>query len=160
MKAIALLLVCTLLGACDSAEPSKLVSEGNRAIGSGDFEVARSKFSAALESLKAGDSEFLDASLGLVEALITTDPAMASQQFLALADACPNLVGEKQYNYIGGQMVSARKYLEAISLLEVGIVRSGGESPVLMMQVGRIQKEAAHIPAVRSKLEGLGYGNF
>ncbi|MEO6710858.1 MAG: hypothetical protein ABI054_12745 [Planctomycetota bacterium] len=157
MKVIALLLACALLGACESSDPSKLVSEGQRAIGSGNFEAARSKFSAALESLKAGDSQFFDASLGLVESLITSDPAQASQSFLALADACPELIGEEQYNYIGGQMVSARKYLEAISLLEAGIVRSGGDSPVLMLQVGRIRKEAGNIPEVGSALHGLGY---
>ena len=158
-KSIAPLLLSGLLLACGSSDPKTLIGEGNKALGSSDFKTAQSKFTEALKELKPGDAAYIEAKLGLVQALIQAEPKKATAEFLALATQCPGQVGEKDFDFIGGQMVSAHKYLDAIDLVDAGIKRAGGESPKLKLQMSRIKKEAASDKAVSDKLAGLGYTN-
>ncbi len=157
MKSIAAVLLLALLFACGSSDPKSLISEGNAALGSSDFKTAQSKFTEALKTLKPGDAQYIDAKLGLVEALIPDAPNKSNEEFLALSAAFPAKVGEKEFVHVSGLMVSARKYIEAIALITAGIKRAGGESPQLMLQIERIKKEAINDKAVNDALKGLGY---
>jgi hypothetical protein len=159
MKSISAVLLTALLFACGSPDPKTLISDGHKALGAGDSKTAQAKFTEALKSLKPEDAQYIDAKLGLVEALIDSEPKKATDEFLSLAAAFPKAVTEKEFAFIGGQMVSKHKYLDAIDLVHAGIKRAGGESPGLMVQIERIKKEAASDKAVNDKLKGLGYTN-
>ncbi|HTF87747.1 MAG TPA: hypothetical protein VK843_05015 [Planctomycetota bacterium] len=156
MKSISAFLMTVLLVACGSSDPKTLVSDGHKAQGSGDSKTAEAKFTEALEELKPGDALYIEAKLGRIEALIAKDAKLAKDEFLTLA-ASTDMVGEKDFTYIGGQLVSAHKYLEALDLVHKGIQRAGGESPALMVQIERIKKEAAADAAVGKELASLGY---
>ncbi len=69
----------------------------------------------------------------------------------------PEKIGDKQFIYMSGKMVSARQYLDAIDLVHNGIQRAGGEAPALMVFIERIKKEAANDKGVNDKLKSLGY---
>ncbi|MEO6710859.1 MAG: hypothetical protein ABIP42_14865 [Planctomycetota bacterium] len=145
-----------LLVACGSSDSKTLIIDGHKAQGSGDSKTAEAKFDEALKGLKPGDPLYIEARLGRIEALIAKDAKLAKDEFLALA-ASTDLVVERDFTFIGGQMVSAHKYLEALDLVHTGIQRAGGESPQLMVQIDRIKKEAAADSAVRNALASLGY---
>ena len=157
MKSICAILLTSLLFACSSSDPKTLIKEAHTAQGSGDSATAQKKYNEALKELKPGDELFIEAKIGLVEAQIRADAKKATADFLELAKAYPAKVNEKEFVFIGGQMVSAKQYLDAIDLLHEGIKKAGGESPNLMVQINRIKKEAASDKAVNDKLAGLGY---
>jgi hypothetical protein len=159
MKAIAAALLSTLLFACGSSDPESLIKAGHEAQGKAQSKEALAKFEEALKTLKPGDALYVEAKLGAIEACIADDPKKATDEFLALAAALPDQIDEKKFVYIGGQMVSAQKYSEALDLVHAGIKRSGGESPALMLQIDRIRKESVNDKAVSDKLKGLGYTN-
>src|SRR5688572_32689163 len=54
----------------------------------------------------------------LFRSLIAIDPKKATEEFLALSRQFPDKVGSKQFIYMSGKMVSARKYLDAIDLIQ------------------------------------------
>lgn len=150
-------LLALSLIACGSSDPKALVKEGYAALNSNQSDVALGKFDEALKELKKEDPDYLEARMGVVEAHIAGQPKQATEQFLALSKEMPDKVGDKQFIYIGGKMVSARQYLDAIDLVHSGLERAGGESPALMAMIDRIKKEAANDKAVSDKLKGLGY---
>ncbi len=152
-------LLALALAACGSSDPKDLIKEGNTALGSNDSATALAKFDEALKSLKEGDALYLDARLGKIEALIAGEPKKAAAEFLELSAKFPDKVGNKEFIYMGGKMVSAHQYLDAIDLVHNGIKRAGGEAPALMVMIDRIKKEAASDKAVSDKLKGLGYTN-
>ncbi len=147
------------LAACGSTDPKDLIKEGNSALGSNDSATALAKFGEALKTLKEGDLLYIDARLGKVEALIAGQPKLAAEEFLELSKKFPAKIGDKEFIYMGGKMVSAHQYLDAIDLVHNGIQRAGGEKPKLMAMIDRIKKEAASDNAVSDKLKGLGYTN-
>ncbi len=147
------------LAACGSTDPKELVKEGNTALGSNDSGLALAKFDEALKALKEGDTLYLDARIGRVEALIAGQPKLAAEEFLELSKKFPAKIGDKEFIYMGGKMVSAHQYLDAVDLVHSGILRAGGEKPKLMAMIDRIKKEAASDKAVSDKLAGLGYTN-
>jgi len=162
MKSIAAALLIAALAAgallsCGSSDPKTLVTEGHTAQGKGDSKAAEAKFQEALKSLKPDEPLYVEARLGIVEAMIATDAKKAADEFFALEKTCPGKIGEKEFLFIGSQMVSAKKYLEAVDLLHQGIQRAGGKSPTLLVQIDRIKKEAASDKAVNDKLHSLGY---
>jgi len=157
MKPVLVVLLSAVLFACGSSDPKTLISEGHAAQGKGDSKTAQARFTEALKGLKPGDAAYIDAKLGLVEALISNEPKKATAEFLALATEFPKQVGEKEFAFVGGQMVSAKKYMDAIDLVDAGIKRAGGNAPTLKAQMERIQKENVNDAAVNDKLKGLGY---
>ena len=159
MKFIAAILLLPMLIACGPADPTALISEGHRALSSSDSATAQAKFTEALTVLHSGDAQFVEAKLGLVEARIRGEPKQAGLDFLALVDTSPSQMGEKEFVYIAGQMVSAHKHSEAIDLITAGIKRSGPKSPKLMLLIERIKKEAVvdnDTEAIK-KLKTVGY---
>jgi hypothetical protein len=155
-KTLTTVLFALALAAC-SSDPKELVDAGYEALNSGRSADALAKFDEALGSLKPEDALYVDAKLGVVESLISGEPKKAADEFLALSKEQPERVGEKQFVYISGKMVSARKYMEAIDLVHDGIKRAGGESPELMAQIELIKKNAANDKGVNDKLRSLGY---
>jgi len=162
MKSIAAVLLIAALAvsallSCGSSDPKSLVSAGHTAQGNGNSKEAEAKFKEALKSLKPEDPLYFEARLGVVEALIATDAKGAAAEFFELDKACPGKIGEKQFEFIGGQMVSAKKYADAVEFVHQGIVRAGGESPGLMAQIERIKKEGRNDKAANDALHSLGY---
>jgi len=145
------------LAACGDSDPQTLIADGNKALNTNDPNTALEKFSEAATALKPGDPQYLDAKLGVVEALVPTDAQKASDEFMALVTSFPDQVGEKQFIQVGGRMITERKYLEAIALIDKGIKRAGGESPKLHALMKRIEQEAANDKGVIDALKGLGY---
>lgn len=151
-------LLLSALCACSGGDPKELIGEGQRALSVQDSDLALAKFSEAASALKPGDPLFAEAQLGCVEAKLIKDPKAATAQFLELASKHADVISEKTYISIGGQMIGARHYMDAITLVDSGIKRFGkGESPALMQLIDRIKKEAANDSAVNDALKGLGY---
>lgn len=151
-------LLLSALCACSDADPKELIAQGQRALGANDPATALEKFTEAAGALKPEDPMFVEAQLGCVEAKLIQDPKGATAQFVDLATRHADRIDEKVYISIGGQMISARHYLDAIDLVDSGIKRFGkGESPALVVLIERIKKEAASDSAVSDKLKGLGY---
>lgn len=157
IRLLAAAVLATVLVACGSSDPKTLIAEGQKALGSGDSTTALAKFTEASAALKPGDAQFLDAKMGMIEALVPTATKQATDEFLALAKSFPDQIGEKQFIYIGGQMISSRKYLEAIALIDAGIKRFGPEATDLRSMIERIKQEAANDKGVIDALAGLGY---
>src|SRR5690349_4208557 len=157
MRRMSAVLLAGLLCACASKDPEALISEGREAQGHGDSRTAAERFSAALEQLDAGDAQFFDARIGLVEALITADPSRALFEFLALAAECPDRVGDDEFITISDHMAGAKKYAEAVKLIQTGLERAGGKSPKLMTQVGLLEKKESADKAAINDLKGIGY---
>jgi len=157
MKILPSILSALLFAACGSSDPKTLIREGQAAQGAGNSELAQAKFNAALKDLTPGEQVYIDAKMGLVVALIATQPKKAEADLLALADDYPRMVGEKELVYVVSQMVSAHKYQEALELVQTGTQRAGGESPKLQQQVERVRKAAATDSQAANALDSLGY---
>ncbi len=160
MKKLNLMLAGLLaftLFACGSPEPKALVKDGYAALGAGDSVKALANFNAALADLKPENGLYLDAKMGVVEALMPNSPKEAVAEFLVLAKAFPAKIGEKQFINTSGKMVSAGQFSDAVDLVHQGIQMAGGESPTLMAMIERIKKEGASDKGAIDKLQGLGY---
>jgi hypothetical protein len=145
-----------LAAACGSSDPVALIAEGHTALGFNDAKSAQLKFEAALRELQPGCSEYIGAKLGVIRAKIPSDGGAARNDFMELAAGYPNSIGETEFVFIGGQMVSARKFDDAVKLLQSG-TKIHGESPTLMAQIDRVRKEAMHDPDAARALRSCGY---
>ncbi|HTF87749.1 MAG TPA: hypothetical protein VK843_05025 [Planctomycetota bacterium] len=134
-------LAALLIVGCGLASPKDLISEGHRAIDSGNSTLAQSKFTEALKTLKPGDAQFIEARIGIAEAWIAADAKKAREEFLTLASQYPNQVEEKDFAFVGAQMLSAGKYSDAIGVLSASQARFGGASPELDALIERLKSE-------------------
>jgi hypothetical protein len=139
----ALALALTLFAAgCGSSDAKSLISDGHASLGSGDANAALEHFQEALGRLGHDDADYVEAKLGEIEALIALDTTKAKDEFLVLANALPNQVGQAQYLRVGGQMANGKRFTEAVELTDAGIKRFGAEAPQLKDLMARIEKEA------------------
>lgn len=146
----------SLIG-CDPSGPDQWIASGHSSLNSGDAQTALASFQEAAAALEPSDPRFLDAKLGVVEALIRAEPIRAREEFLALSTSFPEQVGQKQFEYMGGLMVSSKQYMEASKLVHNGIQRFGPEATKLRAMIDRIQQESVNDSAVQDALVGLGY---
>jgi len=149
--------LAAVLSACGDSDPQSLIADGNKALNTNDPNTALEKFTEAATALKPGDPQYLDAKLGVVEALVPTDAQKASDEFMALVTSFPDQVGEKQFIQVGGRMITERKFDEAAKLIDKGIKRADGESPKLHALIERIKQAAANDSNARNALQQTGY---
>ncbi|MEO6710857.1 MAG: hypothetical protein ABI054_12740 [Planctomycetota bacterium] len=149
----AAILLALLLVGCAPASPQTLISEGHAAIGSGDSRRAQCRFSEALKKLRPGEDQFIEASLGLIEALIKTDVERAQSEFMTLATTSPDRIGEKEIMFLAGYMLSANMEEAAIELVTSGFDRFGADSLVLKAMLARIKRE--HVPVYIMRAEPI-----
>lgn len=154
---VAAAVLSLVLLACGSSDPNDLIAAGHKSLSSGNSKDALDKFTKAAEGLEPSDPQFIEAKLGMVEALIPEHPAKATEEFLSLGKVFPEQVGEKEFIFMGGQMVNSKKYLEALDLVDSGIKRFGAESTKLHAMIDRIKMEAASDSGVNDKLKSMGY---
>ena len=142
-----------LLASCGSSDPKALVKEGYAALGSGQSDVALAKFDEALTALRPEDQQYLDANMCALEALIASDPVRARERFLALSQACPDKVGEKEFLYLSDRFAGARKFDSAFALLDACKQRAGSESAALVAMRDRLKKQSEIPEKVKTGLE-------
>ena len=160
MKLIATALTLTVplcLAACGETSAADLTSAGRLALNSGQPEKALRKFEQALERLQAVDEGYLEAKMGAIQARIKVDAEAAKDEFLNLAETDPDLVGPRDYSFIGGHMADAKAWTQAVDVVHAGIQRYGEGESKLKALLENIKLEAKSNPALASKLEGLGY---
>ena len=156
-----LLASLTLLVSCGgSSDPAALTNAGHKALGSKEFAAAQSDFDAALAAIGGDTSHpsYLDASLGAIEARAATDAAKAKDDLIALAQANPGKVTERDFARIADRMGSAQKFTEAVALLAEGKAQFP-DSPTLDKLGDRMRTEAESAGATDAldALAGLGY---
>ena len=93
----------------------------------------------------------------LVRSAALVSPQAARDEFLELAKADPDLVGPRDYSFIGGHMGDAKAWTQAMDVVHAGIQRYGEGESKLKALLENIKLEAKSNPALASKLEGLGY---
>jgi len=157
--ALALPLALTSCGG-GSTDPKALTDEGQTALKSAAYEDAAAKFQAALDAMggDATNPNYARARMGHVQATLRTDAAAAKDEFLAYAKANPSSVTPDDFSQIGRDFASAKKFSEAIDILDAGM-KMHAESPVLVKLAKLIQSEAekAGDSAALGKMAGLGY---
>ena len=153
-----LALALTLASCGGAADPASLNSNGYDALGSRDHAAAATEFQAALDAL-AGDTantEYQRAMMGLIEANVHLDAPSAQADFIALAES--GSVSARDYAYVGGLLADAKKYPQAIAVLDHG-VKANPETPDLIAILKRIEADASKSGDADTlkALEGLGY---
>ncbi|MFT5287559.1 MAG: hypothetical protein ACI8TQ_003747 [Planctomycetota bacterium] len=156
-----LIALAVSLTSCGGAsDPAALTDLGAKALGSGDYAEAAAQFDAALSAI-AGDTsndQYLRAKWGIIEAGAHVAPDRSVSDFLSLAKANSATMSEKDYSKVGSWLSSAKKFVQAITVLNEG-VQAYGESPTLINQLKDIKKkaEAAGDADAAGALSGLGY---
>jgi hypothetical protein len=155
---LALALILFAAG-CGDADPKSLISDGHASLGAGDANAALEHFQEALGKLGRNDADYLEAKLGEIEALIVLDAKQAKDEFLVLAKALPDQVGQAKYLDIGGKLANGKRFSEAIDLTHAGIERFGQDATKLRDRIDYIKKAsiAANDDDALKKLDGLGY---
>jgi len=153
----ALLLVTSCGG---STDPAELTKSGERALGTQDFQTALTDFEAALAVIggDTSDPNYLHAKLGEIEARSATDAAKAAADLIALSEAMPGEVSDRDFNRIAGRMGDAGKFSEAIELLAKG-KEQYPESAHLDKLGARLAEDAQKSgdSGALDALRGLGY---
>lgn len=155
LGALTLALPLTLVACGGGSEtPSEMTDAGYAALGAGDHTAAVESFEGALASLEPGSPDYLRAKMGEIEALIHVDAARARDEFLSESEA----FGEAQYATVGSKMTSAKKFNEAIAVLDAGMKRFS-ESPKLKAMLDQVALEAQKSgnSDALDALKGLGY---
>lgn len=137
-----------------SEDPAAMTDEGYAALGAGDHRAAVESFEGALATLEPGSPDYMRAKMGEIEALIHVDAARAKTEFLEQGES----FSEAQYATVGSKMTSAKKFQEAIAVLDAGMKRFS-ESPKLKAMLDQVAVEAeksGNSDALES-LKGLGY---
>ena len=127
--AILLLLLPLLVVSCGgSTDPKELTDEGYSALASDDCAGALSAFEKALEAI--GDdtthAQYLEASLGAIEARSVSDPDQAIADLKALAEKFPEDVTAREYSKIGirlGSQGTVELLVKAAKVIELAQVR-------------------------------------
>ena len=155
----ALVLALTLAACGGGATPASLNTEGNTALGSGQYSTAAEHFEAALAAIGSDTShdQYLRARMGLIEATVHLDAEKAKNDFLDLAKSS-NSVGAKEYSKIGGMLANAGAFNPAIELVDAGI-QAYPETPQLQKIIEQIKTQATQSgdSSALKALEGLGY---
>ncbi len=156
LLALALTLAATSCGG--SSDPASLTDAGTQALQSSHYSEALSKFEAALEQMDEGHTHYLVAKLGAIEARVYSDADAAEAEFLAMAKAMPDQIGANRYRKIGGRMTDAKKFMQAIHVLDAGIKAFPDDAKMkpYMDAVKKAAQDAGDSDAL-SELAGLGY---
>ena len=161
-----LLALAPLASSCgSSSDPDQLTRDGELALGTNDFAAARASFGGALDSLPEGDSDpldplFLRAKLGWIEATAASDPATAATELVALHEAAPGAVSDRDFSRIAGRMPASAEGRGAAKDLLAAAKQANPASGYLDALGERLAREARDVgdDGVLDALGGLGYG--
>lgn len=152
-------LLLLLAPSCGGAsDPKALTNEGSAALGAGKYPEAVKDFEAALAAMDSADPDWMHAKVGLVEALVHTDPVRAKSEFLALAGGASSKLTDRQFSEIGTAFAQAGKINDASEILTAGM-QMHPESPQLkklLESLGDMAKASGDAQTLES-LKGLGY---
>jgi hypothetical protein len=161
----ALRTACFVLGlalfaaGCGHPDPQSLISDGQTSLAEGDAAAALGHFQEAVRGLKPTDPEYVDAKLGEAEAFISLDANKARDEFLALAEARTDRVGQAVFIDFASKLATGRRFTEAVEIVHAGIVRFGEQATRLRNQMTFVRQEAqsANDEAAIAKLRELEY---
>ena len=156
------LLLSIGLAAC-SGNAQSLTEDGNRELGSGNYEAAQADFEKAIEKLGSDTSsqDYLRAALGRCQALTRIDPKKAASEFVTLAAADKRIV-ESDFTLIADGLVKANtneSRMQAIEVMKAGT--SQFPKSAKLKDIGNqilAAAEKANDPESLKALSGLGYG--
>jgi hypothetical protein len=152
------LALCFVTSCGGGSDPKTLTNDGSAALGAGKYAQAAESFEGALAGMDAANPDWMRAKMGLVEALVHTDPARAKTEFLALARAGTSKVTDRDFALIGQKFGQAGKLTEAAEILNAGM-EMHAESPQLLAlrdSLGDMAKASGDADSLES-LKGLGY---
>jgi hypothetical protein len=152
---LALFLSLTL-AACGSPDPGQRTDAGQKALNSGNFELAYEEFAAAAEAFAADDPRLLEAQLGQCRAQAHLDPPAAKDAFLALSASAA--LEYRDFNLIVTDFKAEGAYAEGIEILGAGMV-TFPENTALIALRDRMGKDAEALgdSSTLDALKGLGY---
>ena len=159
MRALHLLAASLLLLAAScggSADAKTLTDEGYTALNQGDHDTAFEQLGSARAKLDPSDPARLKADLGYFRAAAHVDPDEAVDGFLDLAEKQELQVND--YRQVGQELIEAREWSAATTLLGAGIKKFPGD-PGIDAMLAKAQKGATADGAsdALKALEGLGY---
>jgi hypothetical protein len=162
VKALAAIVLASVLAAsCGGSDAVSQIAAGRVALGSGDTAAALEAFRDALDHLDPSSSQYFEAKIGAVEALIAVDPDRARDEFLELARQHPDRVEPNAYVYIAGHLANGKHFTHAVEVVDAGIKRFGAneKNEKLKALIERIKKEATTTGDIKAlkALAGLGY---
>ena len=142
------------LVACGSPDATTLTNDSYSALAQGEYQTAFEGFEDVLARADVPDNVRPRAQMGAIEALVHLDAEKARDEFLTYAQANAG-IGEKDYRVVGSKLTSARKFHEAIAVLDAGIQRYG-QAEALTQTLKAIKLEAADDESVQHELASLG----
>ncbi|MEQ1892696.1 MAG: hypothetical protein ABL998_09160 [Planctomycetota bacterium] len=154
-----LTLVLSLAASCGGAsDPKTLTNEGSAALSAGKYSEAVKSFEAALAGMDSANPDWMHAKVGLVEALVHSDPARAKSEFLALAGGTASKLTDRHFSEVASTFAQAGKIADASEILKAGMAMHP-ESPQLtklLESLGDLAKASGDAQTLES-LKGLGY---
>lgn len=155
---LALVLPLATTSCGGSADAASMISAAENDLNSGKYDDAVSGFEDALAALTTEDPEYVQAKMGHIKALIYGEPDQAKDEFLKLANDLPEHVDIQKYKIIGTKMTEAKRFQQAIDVLDAGI-KAFDEPESLMAAMKNVELAAADAgdSGALDALKGLGY---
>jgi len=154
-------LLALLLTACGgSSDPAELTNSGYKNLSAADFGAAIDDFDRALAAIGEDPANplYLRAKMGAIGAHTEADPARARTDFLALSEALPDSVSDRDFSRVAGRLGDAGHFKDAVALLEKG--KAAHPDSTALDALGKqlaAQANQADDPAAVEALRGLGY---
>ncbi len=147
-----------ILASCGGGSPETLIDDGVAALNKSDYQTAKKNLGNALETLEPSDPLFKKAKMKHVEAQVHLDAEAAKSEFLAFAEASPDAVAQEDYRAIGSKLTSAKKYKQAIQLLDAAVQKYGQDERLMkMLEAIEVAANAEGDEDALGALAGLGY---
>jgi tetratricopeptide (TPR) repeat protein len=147
-----------------SSDPTELTDEGYRALDTGDFSAAQASFEKALDVIgdDTAHAQYLDASLGAIEARTKSDPQGAREALVALCEAQPGKVTDKEFSRVASTLgtIGGKDHLkQAIELVGYAL-QLYPDAESLKKQVTALgdKAKASGDEGNLDLIKGLGYG--
>jgi hypothetical protein len=145
--------------ACGGGDPRALTDAGTAALNGGDAPKAQAQFEAALTAIGADTKhpQYLEASIGRVQALARIDAPRAVREFLNLAKSGAAL-SDNDFSLVAWELMRANAMKDAVDLMHEGQQLYPGSKTMVELkeQVIAETKRKGDSGALK-QLQGLGY---
>lgn len=159
-RLLASALALSLIACGGGRTAAELHTDGLDKLSAGEFDAAVASLEQAMGLATDDATLAVQIEKDLAEARIHTDPALAAEDFMALAAEHSEAVGETDYLNFGRQLKDAGQLNAAITVIDSGLKRYGEtESPKLREMMGQIVQAVTSggDSAEAERLKSLGY---
>ncbi|MEO0660939.1 MAG: hypothetical protein AAFZ87_05335 [Planctomycetota bacterium] len=155
-QTLRLALAPALLAALAACGGGAADASADELIQAGKFDEAVALIEKQRETVEKGSEAEKELVLLTVDATADEQPELAKKAFLEFAEAAPDAVSAKDFEYAVSQLRTYRKYVEAIEVMDKGMKR-WPEDPVMTELLSFLQADAEKDDGAAAALKGLGY---